>query len=57
MAEPISGATPLEGYGKRILMVIGSPKTISLCHALGDAFAAGTAFAARDLGHQVQGQQ
>ncbi len=50
MAEPISGATPLEGYGKRILMVIGSPKTISLCHALGEAYAQG----ARSQGHVVR---
>lgn len=50
MAEPISGATPLEGYGKRILMVIGTPKTISLGHALGEAYAHG----ARSQGHVVR---
>nr|GFD55139.1 hypothetical protein [Tanacetum cinerariifolium] len=50
MAEPISGATPLEGYGKRILMVIGTPKTISLGHALGEAYAQG----ARSQGHVVR---
>jgi putative NADPH-quinone reductase len=50
MAEPISGATPLEGYGKRILMIIGTPKTISLGHALGEAYAQ----SARNEGHVVR---
>jgi putative NADPH-quinone reductase len=50
MAEPISGATRLEGNGKRILMVIGTPKTVSFCHALGDAYAQG----ARSQGHVVR---
>lgn len=50
MGEPISGATPLEGYGKRILMIVGSPKSKSFCHALGDAYAQG----ARSKGHAVR---
>lgn len=33
MADARSGATPLEGNGKRILMVYGTPKAISFCHA------------------------
>lgn len=50
MADPKSGATPLEGSGKRILMVYGTPKTISFCHALGEAYAQG----ARGQGHVVR---
>lgn len=50
MAESISGATPLEGYGKRILMIIGTPKSNSLGHALGEAYAQG----ARSKGHVVR---
>lgn len=50
MAESRSGATPLEGSGKRILMVYGTPKTISFCHALGEAYAQG----ARGRGHVVR---
>ncbi|MFJ4144652.1 NAD(P)H-dependent oxidoreductase [Pseudomonas sp. NPDC089734] len=50
MADPKSGATPLEGSGKRILMVYGTPKTISFCHALGDAYLQG----ARSEGHVVR---
>ncbi|WP_122223700.1 NAD(P)H-dependent oxidoreductase [Pseudomonas syringae group genomosp. 3] len=50
MADAKSGATPLEGNGKRILMVYGTPKAISFCHALGDAYAQ----AARGEGHVVR---
>ncbi len=50
MADARSGATPLEGNGKRILMVYGTPKAISLCHALGEAYAQ----AARSEGHVVR---
>ncbi|WP_454254902.1 NAD(P)H-dependent oxidoreductase [Pseudomonas sp. Marseille-Q8238] len=45
-----SGATPLEGDGKRILMIVGTPKADSLCHALGEAYAVG----ARREGHVVR---
>ncbi|MDH1262613.1 MULTISPECIES: NAD(P)H-dependent oxidoreductase [unclassified Pseudomonas] len=45
-----SGATPLEGDGKRILMVFGTPKGNSLCHALGESYAHG----ARSEGHVVR---
>jgi NAD(P)H dehydrogenase (quinone) len=45
-----SGATPLEGDGKRILMSLGTPKGNSLCHALGEAYAQG----ARSKGHVVR---
>lgn len=45
-----SGATPLEGDGKRILMIIGTPKSGSLCHALAEAYALG----ARTEGHVVR---
>ncbi|UVE19698.1 NAD(P)H-dependent oxidoreductase [Pseudomonas sp. LS44] len=45
-----TGATPLEGDGKRILMIFGTPKTGSLCHALGEAYAQG----ARSEGHVVR---
>ncbi|MBB4817480.1 putative NADPH-quinone reductase [Pseudomonas alcaligenes] len=44
------GATPLEGDGKRILMIFGSPKGNSLCNALGEAYAQG----ARSEGHVVR---
>ena len=51
MAEAVKhGATPLEGDGKRILMILGTPKGGSLCHALSDAFAQG----ARGEGHVVR---
>lgn len=50
MAEARSGATPLEGNGKRILLIYGTPKTGGLCHALGDAYAQG----ARGEGHVVR---
>ncbi|MCR8720915.1 NAD(P)H-dependent oxidoreductase [Pseudomonas syringae] len=50
MVDAKSGATPLEGNGKRILMVYGTPKAISFCHALGDAYAQ----AARGEGHVVR---
>ncbi|MCY1210596.1 Flavodoxin-like fold protein [compost metagenome] len=51
MAESVKhGATPLEGDGKRILMILGTPKGGSLCHALSDAFAQG----ARREGHVVR---
>ena len=29
-----TGATPLEGDGKRILLIVGSPKRKSFCHLL-----------------------
>ena len=45
-----SGATPLEGDGKRILMIIGTPKSDSLCHSLAEAYALG----ARTEGHVVR---
>lgn len=45
-----SGATPLEGDGKRILMIIGSPKSDSLCHSLAEAYAQG----ARTEGHVIR---
>ncbi|UCJ15963.1 NAD(P)H-dependent oxidoreductase [Pseudomonas sp. MM211] len=45
-----SGATPLEGDGKRILMIIGTPKNDSLCHSLAEAYALG----ARTEGHVVR---
>ncbi|MES2818049.1 MAG: NAD(P)H-dependent oxidoreductase [Pseudomonadota bacterium] len=45
-----SGATPLEGDGKRILLVLGTPKPGSLCHALSEAFSQG----ARSQGHVVR---
>lgn len=50
MADSRSGATPLEGSGKRILMIYGTPKSISFCHALADAYAQG----ARGEGHVVR---
>ncbi len=50
MADARSGATPLEGNGKRILVIHGTPKASSLCHALGDAYAQG----ARSQGHVVR---
>ncbi len=45
-----SGATPIEGDGKRILLILGSPKRTSLCHALAEAYAQG----ARSEGHVVR---
>ncbi|WP_405120960.1 NAD(P)H-dependent oxidoreductase [Pseudomonas leptonychotis] len=48
--ETKSGATPLEGDGKRILMILGTPKNNSFCHALGEAYAQG----ARSKGHVVR---
>ena len=50
MTETKSGATPIEGDGKRILMILGTPKNFSLCTALGEAYAQG----ARDKGHVVR---
>ena len=50
MTETKSGATPVEGDGKRILMILGTPKNVSLCTALGEAYAQG----ARDKGHVVR---
>jgi putative NADPH-quinone reductase len=41
MAELKSGATPLEGDGKRVLVIQGSPKSESFCHALGAAYTQG----------------
>jgi NAD(P)H dehydrogenase (quinone) len=48
--ETKSGATPLEGDGKRILMILGTPKNNSFCHALSEAYAQG----ARSKGHVVR---
>lgn len=45
-----SGATPSEGDGKRILLILGTPKSDSLCHALAEAYAQG----ARQEGHVVR---
>lgn len=50
MSETKSGATPLEGDGKRILMILGTPKGADLCHALAQAYAQG----ARGEGHVVR---
>lgn len=50
MSEAKSGATPLEGDGKRILMILGTPKRNSLCHALAEAYTQG----ARTRGHVVR---
>ena len=50
MNEGKSGATPLEGDGKRILLVLGTPKKNSLCHALAEAYSHG----ARSRGHVVR---
>ncbi len=50
MTESKSGATPLEGDGKRILLVLGTPKKDSLCHALAEAYSHG----ARGKGHVVR---
>lgn len=50
MSKGKSGATPLEGDGKRILMILGTPKGNSLCHALADAYTQG----ARTRGHVVR---
>lgn len=48
--EEKSGATPLEGDGKRILMILGTPKQDSLCHAIAEAYSNG----ARGKGHVVR---
>ncbi|MWV15986.1 flavodoxin family protein [Pseudomonas sp. L-22-4S-12] len=48
--EGRSGATPLEGDGKRILLILGTPKSDSLCHALAEAYSSG----ARGEGHVVR---
>ena len=45
-----TGATPLEGDGKRILLVLGTSKSGSLCQALSEAYAQG----ARGEGHVVR---
>jgi NAD(P)H dehydrogenase (quinone) len=45
-----SGATPLEGDGKRIVLIIGTPKASGFCHALASAYAQG----ARSQGHVVR---
>jgi NAD(P)H dehydrogenase (quinone) len=45
-----SGATPLEGDGKRILMILGTPKSNSFCQALFEAYAQG----ALSKGHAVR---
>lgn len=50
MADGKSGATPLEGSGKRILLIYGTPKALSFCHALAEAYAQG----ARGEGHVVR---
>jgi NAD(P)H dehydrogenase (quinone) len=51
MAEPGKhGATSVEGDGKHILLILGSPKQNSLCHALAEAYALG----ARREGHIVR---
>ncbi len=34
-----TGATPLEGDGKRILLIVGSPKRKSFCHLLAECYA------------------
>lgn len=50
MPEPTRhGATPNEGDGKRVLLILGTPKDNSLCHALADAYTRG----ARSQGHVV----
>ncbi|TWI53350.1 putative NADPH-quinone reductase [Pseudomonas duriflava] len=50
MAEVRSGATPLEGDGKRILVVYGNPKNDSFCQALCAAYIQG----ARQQNHIVR---
>ncbi|WP_287030664.1 NAD(P)H-dependent oxidoreductase [Pseudomonas sp. UBA6310] len=50
MSDARSGATRLEGDGKRILMIFGTPKAASFCHALGETYAN----AARSKGHAVR---
>ncbi|MBH3440734.1 NAD(P)H-dependent oxidoreductase [Pseudomonas luteola] len=50
MAEPRTGATPLEGDGKRVLVIQGSPKSESFCHALSAAYIQG----ARQHNHVVR---
>src|SRR5262245_35768345 len=50
MVEPTKhGATPLEGDGKRILLILGTPKPFGFCHAVAEAYAQG----ARSKGHVV----
>ncbi|MGY4533920.1 NAD(P)H dehydrogenase (quinone) [Pseudomonas sp. TE3786] len=48
--EVKSGATPLEGDGKRILLILGTPKGSSFCNALAEAYTLG----ARNQGHVVR---
>lgn len=48
--ETKSGATPLEGDGKRILLILGTPKRDSFCHAIAEAYTSG----ARGQGHVVR---
>lgn len=48
--EAKSGATPLEGDGKRILLILGTPKHDSFCHAIAEAYSSG----ARGQGHVVR---
>lgn len=48
--ETKSGATPLEGDGKRILLILGTPKHDSFCHAIAEAYSSG----ARGQGHVVR---
>lgn len=50
MNEGKSGAPPLEGDGKRILLILGTPKRHGLCHALAEAYSQG----ARSRGHVVR---
>ena len=45
-----TGATPLEGDGKRILLIVGSPKRKSFCHLLAECYAQG----ARAADHVVR---
>lgn len=45
-----TGATPLEGDGKRILLIVGSPKRKSFCHLLAECYAQG----ARSKDHVVR---
>ncbi|MBO3274470.1 NAD(P)H-dependent oxidoreductase [Pseudomonas schmalbachii] len=50
MVETVKhGATPLEGDGKRILLILGTPKPFGFCHALAEAYVQG----ARSKGHVV----
>ncbi|KAF1071257.1 MAG: hypothetical protein GAK45_00558 [Pseudomonas citronellolis] len=51
MAEaPKSGATPIEGDGKRVLVILGTPRSGGFCHALAEAYAQG----ARSRDHVVR---